>query len=218
MNIAYAKDSNGEWDESPRIKNIKYFHYRLSLNNAGDITGGYFYRDSSVIDMLWVPRRPVQPSQPGNEAGNPYIDVDKVLAIWRDSVPEETRKQWLVVDPAPEDRVALDAEVNVSTETTEGEADTVDGSETTEAEETVESTPTEQVEGESTESEAVPTTEPTSAETEEAEATVEEASDADVTDSEGDDIAPNVEDDTNVEQAAEESVIDEADVDSLEFD
>ena len=48
MNIAYAKDSNGEWDESPRIKNVKYFHYRLTLNNAGEITGGYFYRDSNV--------------------------------------------------------------------------------------------------------------------------------------------------------------------------
>ena len=55
--------------------------------------------------MLWVPLRPKAPKQPGNERGNPNIKVDTILAIWRDSVPEETRKQWLVADPAAEDRV-----------------------------------------------------------------------------------------------------------------
>jgi len=107
MNIAYAKDSNGEWDESPRIKRVKYFHYMLSLDANGNIVGGHFYRDSSVIDMLWVPRRPKQGGRPGNESGNPYVNVDEVLAIWRASAPEETRKKWLTVDPAELDRVAL---------------------------------------------------------------------------------------------------------------
>lgn len=107
MNIAYAKDSNGEWDESPRIKRVKYFHYMLNLDTNGRIVGGHFYRDSNVIDMLWVPLRPKQGGQPGNEAGNPYVKIDEVLALWRASAPEETRKKWLAVDPAELDRVVL---------------------------------------------------------------------------------------------------------------
>jgi hypothetical protein len=75
------------------------------LNPAGEIVGGQFYGDSSRIDMLWVPLLPKPPKQPGNERGNPHINVEQILAIWRDSVPEETRKLWLVADPAPQDRI-----------------------------------------------------------------------------------------------------------------
>ncbi len=149
MNIAYAKDSNGEWDESPRIKRVKYFHYTLNLNASGKIVGGHFYRDSNVIDMLWVPLRPKQGGQPGNEAGNPYVRVDQVLALWRASAPEDIRKKWLTVDPAELDRVVLveeeettpvaenasPAETADSTEeATEAEAAAADPETTTEAE------------------------------------------------------------------------------------
>ncbi len=105
-NVAYAKDSDGEYYESPRIKRVKYFHYMLNLNNAGQITGGYYLRDSSIIDMVWVPLAPKQGGTPGNERGNPHINVDTVLAIWRESVGEELRKKWYTVDPAPLDRIA----------------------------------------------------------------------------------------------------------------
>jgi hypothetical protein len=108
LNLVYAKESQGEYQKSPRIQRTKSFHYRLDLNAAGEITGGQFYGDSSRIDMLWVPLLPKPSKQPGHERGNPHINVDRILAIWRDSVPEETRKLWLVADPAPEDRV-LDA-------------------------------------------------------------------------------------------------------------
>jgi hypothetical protein len=104
-NIAYCKDSDREYDKSPHHRTIKYFHYTLNLNAKGEIVGGSFHRDSSVIEMLWVPPRLKKSRQPGNERGNPYIDVDKVLAIWRDSVPYEIRRKWLVIDPAEEDRV-----------------------------------------------------------------------------------------------------------------
>jgi hypothetical protein len=104
MNLAYAKDSSGEYQESPRIRYIKYFHYALTINDRGDIVGGYFYNDSSVIDLLWVPLRPKPSRAKGNEMGNPYVNVDQVLAIWRASVPQETRKKWPVIDPAPADR------------------------------------------------------------------------------------------------------------------
>jgi len=108
LNLAYAKESQGEYQKSPRIQRTKYFHYRLDLNAAGEIIGGQFYGDSSRIDMLWVPLLPKPSKQPGHERGNPHINVARILSIWRDSVPEETRKLWLVADPAPEDRI-LDA-------------------------------------------------------------------------------------------------------------
>ncbi len=100
MNIAFAKDSDGEYQESPRIKEIKYFHYMLNLDFAGNIVGGHFYRDSSVIDMLWIPVQPKPAGQEGNERGNPYVDVSKVLALWRASVPYHLREKWLNIDPA----------------------------------------------------------------------------------------------------------------------
>lgn len=113
LNLTYAQESRGEYQRSPRNSRVKYFHYRLELNPAGEIVGGDFYGGSSRIDMLWVPLLPKAPGQPGHERGNPHIKVENILAIWRDSVPEETRKQWLVVDPAAEDRVA-DATVATS--------------------------------------------------------------------------------------------------------
>jgi len=106
LNLTYARESQGEYQRSPRISRTKYVHYRLDLNAAGEIVGGTYYSDSSRIDMLWVPLRPKTPGQPGHERGNPHIKVDAILAIWRDSVPEETRKKWLVIDPAAADRVA----------------------------------------------------------------------------------------------------------------
>jgi len=106
LNLSYARESQGEYQRSPRYARTKYFHYRLDLNVAGEIVGGTYYGDSSRIDMLWVPVRPKTPGQPGHERGNPHIKVDTILAIWRDSVPEETRKKWLIVDPAAQDRIA----------------------------------------------------------------------------------------------------------------
>jgi hypothetical protein len=112
MNIAYAKDSQGEQQESPRIRRIKYFHYMLYLDDQGRISGGSFARDSSTIDMLWAPVKPQQGGQQGNQRGNQHVDVNEVLAIWRDSVPADTRQQWPIIDPSPEDiyLVTKDAE------------------------------------------------------------------------------------------------------------
>jgi hypothetical protein len=108
MNVKMGKDSNGEFDESPRIEQTKYFHYALYVNSRGEVTGGQFYRDSSRIDLLWVPLQPKQGKQPGNERGNPHVDVNKVLAVWRASVPQEERMKWPVVDPPAADKI-LDA-------------------------------------------------------------------------------------------------------------
>ena len=108
LDLTYAKDSNGEYQQSPRYSRVKTFRYRLDLNDKGDIVGGVFYSNSSMIDMLWLPLRPKQGREKGNEPGNPHLKVDEVLSIWRESVPEELRAKWPVIDPPKEDRI-LDA-------------------------------------------------------------------------------------------------------------
>lgn len=108
MTITYAVNTPREYDKGPRLSRTMYFHYLLDLDDEGHIIGGRYYSDSNRIDMLWAPLKPVQGGQPGNERGNPHVDVKKVLAIWRDSVPEELRKKWLNIDPTDEDRVLND--------------------------------------------------------------------------------------------------------------
>jgi hypothetical protein len=105
MNVAYAKSSNSEYNQSPRLKAIKYFHYILDMNEEGEITGGEYYRDSARVDMLWTPQKPVQGGEEGNKLGNPHVDVKEVLAIWRESVPEDVRSKWFNIDPTDEDRI-----------------------------------------------------------------------------------------------------------------
>jgi len=105
MTVVYAKYSKREYQKSPRIEGKKYFHYKLNLDENGMIVGGYWYRGSSRIDMLWIPLQPKASGQPGNERGNPHVNVAEVLAIWRESVPKDLRMAWLVADPAPLDRV-----------------------------------------------------------------------------------------------------------------
>ncbi len=107
MNVAYTKNSCREWDESPQNKHVKFFHYLLDLNDRGEIVSGRYFRDSEIIDMLWVPMRPKDAGAEGNERGNPYLDIDEVLAIWRDSVPEQTRRQWVNVDPTDQDEFEI---------------------------------------------------------------------------------------------------------------
>jgi len=105
MNAAYAKSSNSEYNESPRLKAIMYFHYTLDLNEEGEITGGRYFGDSARVDMLWAPQNPVQGGEKGNENGNPYVNVKEVLAMWRESVPEDLRDKWFNIDPPDEDRI-----------------------------------------------------------------------------------------------------------------
>jgi hypothetical protein len=105
MNLVNARDTNREYQQGPRNHRTRYFHYVLNLDSEGRIIGGSFYRDSSRIALVWVPLRPKPGREPGNERGNPHLDIDKVLAIWRDSVSDEMREKWPVIDPPVEDRV-----------------------------------------------------------------------------------------------------------------
>jgi hypothetical protein len=103
--ITYALNTPREYDKGPKQNRTMYFHYVLDLNADGTITGGRYYGDSARIDMLWAALKPVQGGEKGNERGCPHVNVKEVLAIWRESVPEEIRKQWLNVDPTEEDRI-----------------------------------------------------------------------------------------------------------------
>lgn len=105
MNLVNARDTNREYHQSPRHNRTRQFHYVLNLDSEGRIIGGSFYRDSSRIALLWMPLRPKPGREPGNERGNPHLDIDEVLAIWRDSVSEEVRQKWPVIDPPIHDRV-----------------------------------------------------------------------------------------------------------------
>ena len=103
LEVTYAGNSNYEMDKSPRIKKTMNFHYLLNLDENGEILGGRYYGDSRRIDMLWTPLKPVQGGEEGNENGNPHLDVKQILAIWRESVPEDLCKKWQNIDPIHEE-------------------------------------------------------------------------------------------------------------------
>ncbi len=98
LNLRYAYYTNKEEQKSPRLARDKYFHYELRLDDQGKIVGGSYYRDSSRIDLLWVPLHAIQGGQKGNERGNRYVDVNKVVAIWRESVPDDLVARWVNID------------------------------------------------------------------------------------------------------------------------
>jgi len=98
MNVAYAASTNQEYTRSPRLKRTKSFHYLLDVDEEGKVSGGRYFSDSARIDILWAPLTPAQGGQEGNERGNPHVDVNEVFAIWRESVPQEMRKEWVNID------------------------------------------------------------------------------------------------------------------------
>ena len=83
MNIKYASNINREQDQAPQNDETKYFHYLLDLDSAGNVWADYYFRDSSQIDLLWVSRYPAAGGQEGNKQGNPHLNVNEVLALWR---------------------------------------------------------------------------------------------------------------------------------------
>jgi hypothetical protein len=104
------RSTKREYQQSPRNKAVKYLHYTLNLNDEGEIIGGEYFQDSARIDMLWTALNPRQGGEEGNERGCPHIDTKEVLAIWRESVPEELRSKWFNIDPPPEDQIHADGE------------------------------------------------------------------------------------------------------------
>jgi Transglutaminase elicitor len=104
--ITYTLNINREMDKAPpNYHRQMYFHYVLDLDESGTIRGGRYVGDSQQIDMLWTPLKPAPGGDERNRRGNPHLDIKEVLAIWRESVPEDLRKKWLNIDPTEEDRL-----------------------------------------------------------------------------------------------------------------
>jgi hypothetical protein len=115
--IAYTVNIPREMDKGPQNYHRQmYFHYILELNDEGEIRGGRYIADSQQIDMLWTPLKPAQGGDERNPRGNPHLNIKEVLAIWRESVPEDLRKKWLNIDPTEEDRVLPPAQTLASTD------------------------------------------------------------------------------------------------------
>jgi len=132
MNLAYSMSTQREFDFAQHIKRVKYFHYDLNLDEDGKIVGGEYYRDSNQMDMLWIPMHPVQGGEEGNKRGNPHVDVNEVLAIWRESVSEDLRSKWFNIDPTEEDRVIIPGDEEPDAEVAENitSSDLADATET----------------------------------------------------------------------------------------
>jgi hypothetical protein len=115
--ITYTLNINRELDKSPpKYHRQMYFHYTLNTDDTGAISGGQYYGDSAQIDMLWTPLQPYPGGHERNKRGNPHLDIKEVLAIWRESVNEDLRKQWLNIDPTEEDRVLPETTAIATTE------------------------------------------------------------------------------------------------------
>jgi len=104
MNIGYVYLLNGEPDRAPKNYRFRSFRYLLDLNEQGEIVGGSYLYGSSRFDMLWTQLRPTPGGEKGNEAGNPYLDVDTVMSLWRESADEPLRGRWYTIDMLPEDK------------------------------------------------------------------------------------------------------------------
>jgi len=79
----------------------------LELDASGNVSGGYYFRDSSQIDLLWVARFPAPGGQEGNKQGNPHLDVNEVISLWRQSVDQELVEKWVNVEPVAPDRTII---------------------------------------------------------------------------------------------------------------
>ena len=116
--VRFATSTPHEVNKSPRQNQLKFFHYSLTLDDDGNITGGRYYGDSARIDMLWAPLQPIQGGEKGNKLGNPHVNVKEVLAIWRESVDPELRNKWFNIDPPEEDRIGAEDEKPVEAKPT----------------------------------------------------------------------------------------------------
>jgi len=111
-NVGYVYMLNQEYHRAPKNNRYKSFHYILYLDDEGRIVGGDYMADSDRLDMLWVPRRLFRAGSEGNRNGNPYVDTETVLAMWRESASEEIRRKWWNIDPTEEDRIIVEQEEN----------------------------------------------------------------------------------------------------------
>ncbi len=111
-NVGYVYMLDQEHHIAPKNNRFLQFHYMLYLDSEGRVVGGDYMADSDRIDMLWAPRKLSPSGSEGNRNGNPHVDTETVLAMWRESASEEARLTWWNIDPTEQDRIVSDEEAN----------------------------------------------------------------------------------------------------------
>ncbi len=188
-NIGWVNMLQQEYHRAPRNNAVLRMHYMLYVDSAGRIIGGDYMHDSQRIDMLWAPLHLEQGGKEGNQRGNPHVNVKELLAIWRESVPEERRMAFWNIDPLPEDAIHVEEAVEeqlvdssasdaaeTTTEIADATTDEVDANEEATEEMPAEETTADVIDEEST-SEALASEETVSEETAELEGDETEATD-----------------------------------------
>ena len=98
MNIAYVKDGGrvpGIAPHPPRqVFPLRAEPQQKGRDHRRQILQRQLDDRHAVAALASQARR-----QKGNESGNPYVDVNQVLAIWRESARREEREKWLIIDP-----------------------------------------------------------------------------------------------------------------------
>ena len=88
LNLAYIKDSNGEYRESPRNRRIKPFHYDLYLNHQGEIIGGNSTPTAPSSTCCGCPPSQTRASE-GQRIRQPVRGREQVLAIGARRLPRK---------------------------------------------------------------------------------------------------------------------------------
>jgi hypothetical protein len=115
-NVLYKHYLDEEYDKAPKNQQSMYFHYALTLDKDGNIIGGNYYRDSNQIDFLWISGTPTQGGTAGNKLGNPYLRLNRVLALWKASVDDKATEKWVNVNLVPSPAATEPADAVATTE------------------------------------------------------------------------------------------------------
>ncbi len=94
---SYGSDSSIQTDRNTGAivgngKQPMTLQYTLALDGDGKIVGGR--AQSSAGHFLWIPLYAVQGREDGSVAGNPYVDVRKVIALARASALSGVQKKY----------------------------------------------------------------------------------------------------------------------------
>ena len=110
----YGSDSANQTDletgaRQGNTKQAMAFRYTLALDEDGHIVGGTALSYNG--HFLWLPLYAVQGKEDGSAPGNPYVNVEKVLALARAAAIPEVQEKFdeATVGNAPEPEAAIEA-------------------------------------------------------------------------------------------------------------
>jgi hypothetical protein len=93
----YGTDAGRQTDQETgdihgNVKQVMHFRYILALDDDGRIVGGSSLSDNGYF--LWLPLYAIQAKEDGSVGGNPYVDVQKVIALARASALPANQKKF----------------------------------------------------------------------------------------------------------------------------